>query len=82
MLGFHNPSAHQPISVLILRRSTDCIQNPSSLALPARLTSAAQAQTGLKGGFNGTTFSGIGSKASECKAGFAADGLVNLRFYR
>lgn len=55
-----------------------------SLALLAGLTSAAQAQTGLKlglkGGFNGSTFSGSDSKGSEYKAGFAAGGLLNYGF--
>ncbi|GAB3858342.1 hypothetical protein GCM10028822_33160 [Hymenobacter terrigena] len=55
-----------------------------SLALLAGLTSAAQAQTGLKlglkGGFNGATFSGTDSKGSEYKAGFAAGGLLNYGF--
>lgn len=55
-----------------------------SLALLAGLTSAAQAQTGLKlglkGGFNGATFSGKDSKGSEYKAGFAAGGVLNYGF--
>ena len=55
-----------------------------SLALLAGLSSAAQAQTGLKlglkGGFNGSTFSGSNSKGSEYKAGFAAGGLLNYGF--
>ena len=55
-----------------------------SLALLAGITSAAQAQTGLKlglkGGFNGSTFSGSDSKGSEYKAGFAAGGLLNYGF--
>jgi hypothetical protein len=55
-----------------------------SLALLAGITSAAQAQTGLKlglkGGFNGSTFSGSDSKGSEYKAGFAAGGLINYGF--
>jgi opacity protein-like surface antigen len=44
----------------------------------------ANAQTGLKlglkGGFNGSTFSGTDSKGSEYKAGFAAGGLLNYGF--
>ena len=55
-----------------------------SLALLAGLSSAAQAQTGLKlglkGGFNGATFSGTNSKGSEYKAGFAAGGVLNYGF--
>ena len=55
-----------------------------SLALLAGLTSAAHAQTGLKlglkGGFNGATFSGTDSKGSQYKAGFAAGGLLNYGF--
>jgi hypothetical protein len=55
-----------------------------SLALLAGITSAAQAQTGLKlglkGGFNGATFSGTDSKGSEYKAGFAAGGVLNYGF--
>ena len=55
-----------------------------SLALLAGLTTAAQAQTGLKlglkGGFNMSTFSGADSKGSEYKAGFAAGGLLNYGF--
>ncbi|RZK89418.1 MAG: PorT family protein, partial [Hymenobacter sp.] len=47
-----------------------------SLAVLATAASAANAQTGikvgLKGGFNGSTFSGADSKGSEYKAGFAA----------
>lgn len=50
----------------------------------AGITSAAQAQTGLKlglkGGFNGSTFSGSDSKGAEYKAGFAAGGLLNYGF--
>ena len=55
-----------------------------SLALFAGLTSAAQAQSGVKfgvkGGFNGATFSGTDSKGSEYKAGFAAGVLANIGF--
>ncbi|MGY3087919.1 hypothetical protein ACVWYF_000952 [Hymenobacter sp. UYAg731] len=55
-----------------------------SLALLAGLTSTAQAQTGLKlglkGGFNGATFSGNNSKGNQYKAGFAAGGLINYGF--
>ena len=55
-----------------------------SLALLAGITSAAQAQTGLKlglkGGFNGSTFSGSDSKNTQYKAGFAAGGLLNYGF--
>lgn len=52
-----------------------------SLALFAGIGTAAHAQGvkyGLKGGFNGSTFSGSDSKGSEYKAGFAAGGF--LRF--
>ncbi|RZK27526.1 MAG: PorT family protein, partial [Hymenobacter sp.] len=53
-----------------------------SLAVLAVATGAANAQTGikvgLKGGFNGSTFSGADSKGSEYKAGFAAGGFVNF----
>ncbi len=46
------------------------------------LASAASAQTGvkygLKGGFNGATFSGTDSDGSEYKAGFAAGGFLNF----
>ena len=51
-----------------------------SLALLAGISSAASAQglkLGLKGGFNGSTFSGSDSKGWEYKAGFAAGGLIN-----
>ena len=52
-----------------------------SLALLAGIASTASAQTGLKvglkGGFNGSTFSGTDSKGSNYKAGFAAGGLLN-----
>lgn len=55
-----------------------------SLALLAGITSAANAQTGLKlglkGGFNGATFSGTDAKGTEYKAGFAAGGLINYGF--
>lgn len=54
-----------------------------SLALLAGAAGAAQAQglkLGLKGGFNGSTFSGTDSKGSEYKAGFAAGGLINYGF--
>ena len=55
-----------------------------SLAVLAGFTTAANAQTGLKlglkGGFNGSTFSGSDSKGSEYKAGFAAGGLLNYGF--
>ena len=55
-----------------------------SLAVLAGFTTAANAQTGLKlglkGGFNGATFSGTDSKGSEYKAGFAAGGLINYGF--
>ena len=53
-----------------------------SLALLAGFAGAAHAQTGvkygLKGGFNGSTFSGEDSKGSEYKAGFAAGGFLNF----
>jgi hypothetical protein len=53
-----------------------------SLALLAGAAGAANAQTGikvgLKGGFNGATFSGADSKGSEYKAGFAAGALINF----
>jgi len=53
-----------------------------SLALLAGVASAAHAQTGIKvgvkGGFNGATFSGADSKGSEYKAGFAAGALINF----
>jgi hypothetical protein len=55
-----------------------------SLALLVGVAGAANAQTGLKlglkGGFNGATFSGSDSKGSEYKAGFAAGGLLNYGF--
>jgi len=53
-----------------------------SLAVLASAAGAANAQTGikvgLKGGFNGATFSGADSKGSKYKAGFAAGGFVNF----
>jgi opacity protein-like surface antigen len=53
-----------------------------SLALLAGATGVANAQTGvkygLKGGFNGSTFSGADSKGSEYKAGFAAGAFLNF----
>lgn len=53
-----------------------------SLAVLASAATIANAQTGikvgLKGGFNGSTFSGADSKGSEYKAGFAAGGFVNF----
>lgn len=53
-----------------------------SLAVLTAAAGAANAQTGikvgLKGGFNGSTFSGTDSKGSEYKAGFAAGALVNF----
>lgn len=53
-----------------------------SLALLAGFASAANAQTGvkygIKGGFNGATFSGTDSKGSEYKAGFAAGVFANF----
>lgn len=53
-----------------------------SLAVLACTAGVANAQTGikvgLKGGFNGSTFSGADSKGSEYKAGFAAGALVNF----
>lgn len=53
-----------------------------SLAVLASTAGVANAQTGikvgLKGGFNGSTFSGADSKGSEYKAGFAAGGFVNF----
>lgn len=55
-----------------------------SLALFAGISGAAQAQSGVKfgvkGGFNGATFSGTDSKGSEYKAGFAAGILANIGF--
>lgn len=53
-----------------------------SLALLAGISGAANAQSsikvGLKGGFNGATFTGNDSKGNEYKAGFAAGGFVNF----
>ena len=51
-----------------------------SLALLAGATGIANAQVkyGLKGGFNGSTFSGTDSKGSEYKAGFAAGAFLNF----
>jgi hypothetical protein len=53
-----------------------------SLAILAGFASAANAQTGvkygIKGGFNGATFSGTDSKGSEYKAGFAAGVFANF----
>lgn len=51
-----------------------------SLALLAGAIGTANAQVkyGLKGGFNGATFSGPDSKGSEYKAGFAAGGFLNF----
>lgn len=53
-----------------------------SLALLAGAAGVANAQTGvkygLKGGFNGSTFSGTNSKGSEYKAGFAAGAFLNF----
>jgi opacity protein-like surface antigen len=53
-----------------------------SLALLAGAAGAANAQTGIKvgikGGFNGSTFSGADSKGTEYKAGFAAGPFVNF----
>jgi hypothetical protein len=53
-----------------------------SLAILAGAASVAHAQTGikvgLKGGFNGSTFSGADSKGYEYKAGFAACAFVNF----
>jgi hypothetical protein len=55
-----------------------------SLGLLVGMAGVANAQTGLKlglkGGFNGATFSGTDSKGSEYKAGFAAGGLINYGF--
>ncbi|MDO7848279.1 porin family protein [Hymenobacter sp. M29] len=55
-----------------------------SLGLLVGVAGVANAQTGLKlglkGGFNGATFSGKDSKGSEYKAGFAAGGLLNYGF--
>jgi hypothetical protein len=53
-----------------------------SLALLAGAAGVANAQTGikvgLKGGFNGSTFSGADSEGTEYKAGFAAGPFVNF----
>ena len=53
-----------------------------SLAVFASAAGVANAQTGvkygLKGGFNGSTFSGADSKGSEYKAGFAAGAFLNF----
>ncbi|MGI4822180.1 MAG: porin family protein [Janthinobacterium lividum] len=53
-----------------------------SLAVLTGFASAANAQTGvkygIKGGFNGATFSGTDSKGSEYKAGFAAGVFANF----
>ena len=53
-----------------------------SLALLAGLTTAANAQSGvkygLKGGYNLATFSGTDSKGSAYKSGFAAGGFLNF----
>ena len=51
-----------------------------SLALLAGAAGAANAQIkyGVKGGFNGATFSGTDSKGSEYKAGFAAGAFLNF----
>ncbi len=53
-----------------------------SLVVLASAAGVANAQTGIKvgvkGGFNGATFSGADSKGSEYKAGFAAGALVNF----
>jgi opacity protein-like surface antigen len=53
-----------------------------SLAVLASAAGVANAQTGIKvgvkGGFNGSTFSGADSKGSEYKAGFAAGALINF----
>ena len=53
-----------------------------SLAVLASAATAANAQTGvklgIKGGFNGSTFSGTDSKGSEYKAGFAAGVFANF----
>ena len=53
-----------------------------SLAVLMGAVGAANAQTGvkygLKGGFNGSTFSGSDSKGVEYKAGFAAGGFLNF----
>jgi len=54
-----------------------------SLILLAGAAGAANAQglkLGLKGGFNGSTFSGSDSKGTQYKAGFAAGGLINYAF--
>jgi hypothetical protein len=53
-----------------------------SLAILAGAASVAHAQTGtkygIKGGFNGSTFSGTNSAGSEYKAGFAAGVFANF----
>ncbi|RZK22526.1 MAG: PorT family protein [Hymenobacter sp.] len=53
-----------------------------SLAVLASAAGAANAQTGvkygLKGGFNGSTFSGTNSQGSKYKAGFAAGVFLNF----
>jgi opacity protein-like surface antigen len=53
-----------------------------SLAVLASAAGVANAQTGIKvgikGGFNGSTFSGADSKGTEYKAGFAAGPFVNF----
>ena len=53
-----------------------------SLAILAGFAGVANAQTGVKygvkGGFNGSTFSGTDSKGSEYKAGFAAGVFANF----
>lgn len=55
-----------------------------SLGLLVGLAGVANAQTGLKlglkGGFNGATFSGTDAKGTQYKAGFAAGGLINYGF--
>lgn len=55
-----------------------------SLGLLAGIVGTANAQTGvsygIKGGFNGATFSGTDSKSSEYKAGFAAGVFGNFGF--
>lgn len=53
-----------------------------SLVLLAGAAGVANAQTGVKygvkGGFNGSTFSGADSKGTEYKAGFAAGAFLNF----
>lgn len=53
-----------------------------SLAILAGFAGAANAQTGvkygIKGGFNGSTFSGTDSQGSKYKAGFAAGVFANF----